>query len=157
MPYSKEKKKEYQRRYYQEVQKHKPRNYRKDTCACGNPKGVKNKTCRSCFRLQSPSGDESHRFKGGKHRTKAGYVNVLIDKRKYKLEHRIIMEEHLGRPLREHENVHHINGIKHDNRIENLELWTTSQPTGQRVEDKIRWAKQILEEYKDYEDNEADS
>ena len=47
-------------------------------------------------------------------------------------------------PLIPHENV---NGDRLDNRIENLELWTTSQPSGQRVEDKIAWAKEFLAEY----------
>ena len=44
----------------------------------------------------------------------------------------------------------HINGIRDDNRTENLELWSTSQPCGQRVKDKIEWAKEILETYKNY-------
>lgn len=82
-------------------------------------------------------------LKGTPGLTRLGYVRV-----ERKLQHRLIMEQILGRPLLVTENVHHVNGVKHDNRPENLELWSRTQPTGQRVVDKVAWAIELLALYK---------
>jgi hypothetical protein len=58
------------------------------------------------------------------------------------LEHVLAMEEILGRRLVDGENVHHKNGVKHDNDPGNLELWLVMQPTGQRVEDLMKYIAQ---------------
>lgn len=63
------------------------------------------------------------------------------------LEHRWVMAQHLGRDLQAHENVHHRNGVKTDNRLENLELWVKVQPYGQRAVDLVAFANDILSRY----------
>ena len=77
---------------------------------------------------------------------KDGYLRVQIEGRTAP-EHRRVMERHLGRELEKHETIHHKNGDRLDNRIENLELWSNWQPYGQRVIDKVAWAQEILAKY----------
>lgn len=82
----------------------------------------------------------------------SGYVyrtrtNLETRKRDEQLQHRLVMSEIVGRELRKEETVHHINGVRDDNRPENLELWSHSHPYGQRVSDKVAWAIELLRLY----------
>jgi len=77
-----------------------------------------------------------------------GYALVRPTGRgKWVRENRYVMEQFLGRRLFSHETVHHKNGVRTDNRLTNLELWSTYQPKGQRMIDKLVWAQEIIDTY----------
>jgi len=76
----------------------------------------------------------------------SGYTVISVEGKRLFV-HRVLMMIVLGRDLLPSENVHHINGVRDDNRLDNLELWTVTQPSGQRVSDKIEWAMDLLRFY----------
>jgi hypothetical protein len=133
-------------------------------CQCGKENAVQGKSLRrgdsrscGCFRRELTlmrTGVRSPGWRGGKTKSSTGYILVQMSSHPaaqadgYVPEHRVIMERKLGRYLFQEETVHHINGIRHDNRPENLELWASRQPKGQRVVDLIAWAEEILALYK---------
>lgn len=94
--------------------------------------------------LDGPIKHPTH--KRGEGSIKDGYRVFDIDGKRVG-EHQLVMSRHLGRPLLPGETVHHKNGVRDDNRLENLELWSSSHPPGQRVADKVAWAKEILALY----------
>lgn len=113
--------------------------------------GGKASTCRKCVDLPD----------GVKRTTSDGYVKIKMkshpnSRRGWLLEHTYVMSEYLGRPLTKGENVHHKNGVRSDNRLENLELWIVSQPYGQRAGDVLKWAREIINTYEG-EEKEIDA
>jgi len=84
--------------------------------------------CRKCYLKNIPRGDKHPYWKGGKIQTDSGYYMIRATSHPnanaygYVREHRLVMEQHLGRYLEPWEIVHHKNEIRTDNRIENLEL-----------------------------------
>lgn len=135
------------KRYAADPEKYKrqqrERQQKKPRCSfagCVNPQAHRDGLCVShhsqLLRTGSTAGLAQRPRRDGINRD--GYKIVRIGGRQLR-EHRVVMESHLGRALDPWENVHHKNGVRCDNRIENLELWVVPQPSGQRPEDLAEW------------------
>ena len=100
---------------------------------------------RSCARRLDAKRYGPKNWKGGVNKHANGYLKELAkghphaDKSGYVMQHRLVMERMLGRHLVLGEHVHHKNGVRDDNRPENLELWVDNKdPAGQRMIDRAR-------------------
>ena len=95
----------------------------------------RNKRIEFINRSEAKSREKASNWKGGKKKNKKGYVLILKKEHPfsgasgYIMEHRLVMEKKLGRYLKKKEIVHHKNGVKDDNRIENLEVMLNGQHT----------------------------
>jgi glutaredoxin len=106
----------------------------------GRNEGNKTNICKNCMK-----GENSPNYKGGYLNTE-GY-RIVRNNGHTILEHRLVMEKHLGRKLYKDETIHHINGKRDDNRIENLELWVGAQTKGVKKSDALNWAREIIKRY----------
>lgn len=110
--------------------------------SCGDPTYRQDaKKCRSCY--SDDLAAQPIKWRKDRH----GYM-VATKNGVYLAQHREVMKVMLGRDLLPGENVHHKNGKRDDNRQENLELWVTFQPQGQRPEDLLAWADEINRRYR---------
>lgn len=110
--------------------------------------------CRSAFRRMAyqtkrPDQQPTKRI------AQNGYVRMIIPGKNGEpsrdvFEHRYVMEQKIGRALWPEETVHHVNGIRTDNRVENLELFSSRHGPGQRVSDKVDFAIEILRLYPEF-------
>ncbi len=122
------------------------------TCSienCDRPVRAK-KLCSTHYERQLDGNEDSDikhiKPKGSGHTDSLGYRYIYIDGVQV-AEHRYLMAQNLGRQLLPGETVHHKNGNRSDNDLNNLELWSSAQPYGQRVKDKVKWAKEIINLY----------
>jgi HNH endonuclease len=106
--------------------------------------------CESHYRRRRkrPGDFERLRLRVGLGVDAKGYAVFTAKGKHYKM-HRVVMENMIGRPLRKNETVHHIDGDRLNNSPENLELWASIHPTGQRASDRVRSAVSLLKEYPD--------
>lgn len=133
-------------------------------CECGTIREVKGSSLRtghsqSCGCLTTDmlrimvKGKPSKKRGAERRLNRNGYVLIWVpnndgtDGSRCIFEHVHVMSKHIGRPLMKGETVHHKNGIRSDNRIENLELWASHHPPGQRTSDLVDFAKEILSLY----------
>jgi hypothetical protein len=100
--------------------------------------------------------EKNPQWRGGRSVQPSGYVLIkqadhpAATNNGYVAEHRLVMEKKIGRYLLPNETVHHKNGVKTDNREENLELWNKDHGYGVRVKDKINHAIEVLNKYAPY-------
>jgi hypothetical protein len=94
---------------------------------------------------KTQSGEKNSHWKGGIHYRKDGYILINMGPRsrtyhgaRYKLQHRIVMEEKLGRPLLRSEIVHHIDGNTSNNNPDNLQIMTQSEHAKHDYELRIK-------------------
>lgn len=128
-----------------------------DTCSvdgCEKPPHAKGYCPRHYYRVNrygDPHGGGSEHHRALKPHdgrvTSNGYRKVRDESGRWVLEHRLVMERALERPLFPDENVHHMDGNKLNNDLTNLELWVRPQPQGIRVEAALEWAHEIIERY----------
>lgn len=130
-------------------------------CDCGNEKNINlqhlisghTKSCGCEFYRKDEHGFVKNRRK--RYKTGSGYIKIYMpnhansDRNGYVLEHIYVMSQNLQRPIKKGETIHHKNGIRDSNNMENLELWTHTHPYGQRVVDMYEFCLKYIEDYKD--------